>query len=481
MVFSSLPFLCIFLPLSVLLYYFFSRSFGGKIALLFLFLASLVFYGYWKVEYLSIILFSIVANFYVGKCIDLGHKWRKAIFVLGVCMNLTLLLYFKYTMFLLDTMQALFSTSEVSIHIVLPIGISFYTFQQIAYLSDIYTKKHQFGNQNFLEYATFVCFFPQLIAGPIVHHAEMMPQFANKQNQHIQWHNMYTGLCYLSIGLGKKILIADNLSPLVKYCFDSAESLSFFEALFGSIAYTLQLYFDFSGYADMAIGCALFFNIKLPFNFNSPYKALDIQDFWRRWHMTLSRWLRDYLYIPLGGNRGSDARTMGNLFITFLLGGIWHGAGWTFVLWGALHGTALVVHRIWGQYLGLKMPYYAAWFMTFMFINFAWIPFRAVNFDRLTLFLDAFRGYNGFGVTQPFAKAMYDIWKRIFYIPGGYIEYSCILLCLLGIVFIPKNSQELITTFESKFFRLAITLMLTFAITFLLLPGNSPEFIYFQF
>ncbi len=233
---------------------------------------------------------------------------------------------------------------------------------------------------DFLNYALFVTFFPQLIAGPIVHHKEMMPQFASRWNMVKRYKNIALGLFIFSIGLFKKVVIADTFAVWATAGFDTATTLNLIEAWATSLSYTFQLYFDFSGYTDMAIGIALLFNIKLPINFNSPYKALNIQDFWRRWHMTLSRFLRDYIYIPLGGNRKGEFRTYTNLLATFLIGGLWHGAGWTFIFWGFLHGLALVIHRVW-QSLGFKMNKILAWFITFNFVNMAWIFFRAKEWD----------------------------------------------------------------------------------------------------
>lgn len=334
MVFSSLEFVLLFLPVSILGYYLLLRLGWKRYALLFILLASFFYYAYWRVENILLIFASIGFNYMLGNMLSSATKYRKLLFVAGIGCNLLALFYFKYTMFALETVNAL-STAQLSVpQIILPIGISFFTFQQIAYLSDIYTGKHDPTGEGLLNYSLFVCFFPQLVAGPIVHHKEMMPQFASAQARIVNWENIYKGLILFSIGLAKKVLIADTLSPLVGYAFDQAGSLTFSEALYASLCYTLQLYFDFSGYCDMAIGCGLMLNIQLPWNFDSPYKATNIQEFWRRWHITLSRWLRDYLYIPLGGNRKGDIRTLGNLFLTFLLGGLWHGAAWTFVIWG---------------------------------------------------------------------------------------------------------------------------------------------------
>ncbi len=482
MVFSSLPFLLLFLPITVILYHYLLRNEYGKYAIPFVLLASLFFYAYWKPIYIFIILFSILVNFYLGKVISRKTPWQKPLFLLGISINILLLVYYKYTGFLLDTFSSITHINLIIPDIILPIGISFYTFQQIAYLSDIYTEKHVGSSDDFIQYATFVCFFPQLIAGPIVHHAEMMPQFADKKNHVFDWKNIYTGLCFLSIGLAKKILVADNVAPIVNYSFDTASSLTFFEAIYGCFGYIIQIYFDFSGYADMAIGCALFFNIRLPINFNSPYKAASIQEFWQRWHITLSRWIRDYIYFPLGGGKKGTLRAMLNMCITFIIGGLWHGAGWSYVLWGVLHGLALVVHRIWSRILGLTMPRYIAWPMTFLFVAFAAIAIRCVSFSRLSLFIDGLFGYNGFAIRGKFAEVVSEIWERTLGIDAGWVEFSFIMIGLLGITFTLKNSQQLIKAYiDSKVFHFFIMALLLISISSLILAGYSPEFIYFNF
>ena len=296
---------------------------------------------------------------------------KKAILIVAIAANLALLGYFKYSDFLIDNLNFAFNLHIHSLNLLLPLAISFFTFQQIAYLVDSYsggsTKEY-----NFLNYCLFVTFFPQLIAGPIVHHKEVMPQFGNLKSKVPNYKNIALGIFVFSLGLFKKVLIADTFAVWASNGFDKAEILSLIEAWVTSLSYTFQLYFDFSGYCDMAIGAALLFNIKLPINFNSPYKASDIQDFWRRWHITLSRFLRDYVYIPLGGNRKGRARTYLNLILTFIIGGIWHGAGWTFIFWGFLHGLALMIHRFWHN-LGFRMNKVLAWFITFNFVNIAWV------------------------------------------------------------------------------------------------------------
>ena len=321
-------------------------------------------------------------NYIIGNSLNENFKQvrvhKYSLLAFGIIANLALLGYFKYTDFFLENFNLAFDGSVPLLHMALPLAISFFTFQQIAYLVDSY--RGETAEYDFLNYALFVTFFPQLIAGPIVHHTEMMPQFASKWNLVKNYKNIATGLFIFSIGLFKKVVIADTFATWATAGFDHSETLNLIEAWATSLSYTFQLYFDFSGYTDMAIGAALLFNIKLPINFNSPYKALDIQDFWRRWHITLSRFLRDYIYIPLGGNRKGSFRTYNNLLATFVLGGIWHGAGWTFVFWGFLHGMALVVHRFWKK-LGFTMPKVLAWFITFNFVNIAWVFFRAKEWD----------------------------------------------------------------------------------------------------
>ena len=324
---------------------------------------------------------------------------RNKILIVGLVFNLSLLAYFKYFDFFLDNINWLTGSNFELLDLVLPLAISFFTFQQIAYLVDCYQQDTQ--EYDFLNYCLFVSFFPQLIAGPIVHHHQMMPQFTQVKNKLVHWNHILTGIIIFSVGLFKKVVIADTFAQWANAGFDSEGSLSFLSAWGASLSYTFQLYYDFSGYSDMAIGAALLFNIHLPINFNSPYKALSIRDFWRRWHMTLSSWLRDYVYIPLGGNKRGRLITYVNLFITFLLGGLWHGAGWTFVIWGAMHGLALAIQRLWEE-LGLKMPRLVAWFCTIFFINLTWVFFRAEDIESAMLIVHSMFSLNDLGFSLAF-------------------------------------------------------------------------------
>jgi len=405
LLFNSYEFIFAFLPLSFFIYFFLLEKRLVTGAKGFLVFASLFFYSWWNIAYLPLILSSMLFNYVVGNSLNENFKkvriHKKYLLTFGIVSNLTLLGYFKYTDFFLENFNLAFDGSVPLLHLALPLAISFFTFQQIAYLVDSY--RGETAEYDFLNYALFVTFFPQLIAGPIVHHAEMMPQFASKWNLVKNYKNIATGLFIFSIGLFKKVVIADTFAKWATAGFDHAEVLNLIEAWATSLSYTFQLYFDFSGYTDMAIGAALLFNIKLPINFNSPYKALDIQDFWRRWHITLSRFLRDYIYIPLGGNRKGSFRTYTNLLATFILGGIWHGAGWTFVFWGFMHGMALVVHRGW-KALGFTMPRVLAWFITFNFINIAWVFFRAKEWSDAVKVLNGMLGLNGISLQEKYLE-----------------------------------------------------------------------------
>jgi len=483
MLFNSYEFIFMFLPFTFFVYFFLLSKRLVTGAKGFLVFASLFFYSWWNVLYLPLILSSMLFNYVVGSSLNKEFEHRKVskkqLLLFGLIANLALLGYFKYTDFFLENFNGIFGADVPLLHIALPLAISFFTFQQIAYLVDSYrgeTKEY-----DFLNYALFVTFFPQLIAGPIVHHKEMMPQFASRWNLVKNYKNIALGLFIFSIGLFKKVVIADTFAVWATNGFDKAETLNLIEAWATSLSYTFQLYFDFSGYADMAIGIALLFNIKLPINFNSPYKALDIQDFWRRWHMTLSRFLRDYIYIPLGGNRYGSFRTYNNLMITFILGGIWHGAGWTFIFWGFLHGLALVVHKLWKSF-GMNMPRVLAWFITFNFINIAWVFFRAKEWEDAVKVLSAMFSLENVVLPREleFLHIKFVHFSNIWL--SNIFADKYILLQLLGvliIVLLPKNSMSFHSSlaFNKATLLFCIVLLIT---SFLHLSGVH-EFLYFNF
>lgn len=349
MLFSSHIFLLFFLPCVLAGYFLLSRWHKGMLSRLFLLAACFVFYGWFNYLYGLLLLLSILWNFGFGRLLQSFPQEKRMIrlltAVVSIAGNLLLLGYFKYTDFFIANLNRLFSTDYPLLHILLPLGISFFTFQQVAYLVDVYKGKLA-SNYSFLTYALFVSFFPQLIAGPIVLPGEMMPQFHDPNN--LKWNsdNFAGGLRLFAIGLAKKLLIADLLARTIDPAWNSADALLPVDAWGAAIGYTLQIYFDFSGYCDMAIGLGLMFNIRIPQNFNSPYKATSVHDFWHRWHITLGRFLAEYLYYPLGGSRCGIARTCVNMIITFLLSGLWHGAGWLFILWGFLHGIAVTLCRL---------------------------------------------------------------------------------------------------------------------------------------
>lgn len=384
MLFSEPLYFALFLPTTVFLYWQSLHYQKYKLGTCVLVLASIIFYASWSIKFFGLLLLSAAVNYGISQQL-MSEKlgWRRVFFIFGIALNVGLLGYFKYFNFFLETINHHLGCSFRVSSMILPLGISFYTFQQLAYIVDAYKRKVQ--PCAFTEYLLFVIYFPQLVAGPIVHYADILPQFRTIKT--VDWDSMYKGIMTFIFGLAKKIIIADSLAYYVQLGYSDIDQLGFVSAWVISLAYTFQLYFDFSAYADMAIGSGLLFGIQLPENFNSPYKALNIQDFWRRWHITLSTWLKDYIYIPLGGSRRGLPRTLANLFLTFLIGGIWHGAGWNFMVWGASHGTAMMLHHLWKR-LGWRMHSLIAWFLTFSFIHLTWIFFRASSLtDAKTMIL----------------------------------------------------------------------------------------------
>jgi alginate O-acetyltransferase complex protein AlgI len=348
MLFNSGEFLFLFLPIVLLVFVYLARSGSTDNQILWLVLASIVFYGSWNPDFVILLVFSVGVNFLIGRRLATGKPSARAWLITGIAFNLLLLSYYKYVGFFVENLSA-FGLWLIPIpKIVLPLAISFFTFQQIAYLVDV--ARGECKEYNFLEYTLFVTFFPQLIAGPIVHHREMMPQFEQLRRREELWPDCAVGLTIIAIGMFKKVVLADSLAQYVDPVFETATNggpVNTMDAWIATIGFSLQIYFDFSGYSDMAIGSARLFGIRLPENFRSPYKSASIIEFWRRWHMTLSRFLRDYLYFSLGGNRHGSVRRYLNLMITMLLGGLWHGAAWTFVIWGGLHGMYLCINHAW--------------------------------------------------------------------------------------------------------------------------------------
>ena len=438
MLFNSYIFLLAFLPLVLLGYVIFTRTTKRRVALAWLVLTSLVFYGWFKPIYLLLLVFSIVFNFALGLRLSRGKS--KPLLAAGVATNLCMLGYFKYAGLLVVTAASLTGATWSAPQILLPIGISFFTFQQIAYLVDTYRGKT--SEYHFIDYSLFVTFFPQLIAGPIVHHKDVLPQF--EKPYALSARDVAVGVSIFVLGLGKKVLLADEVAHFATPVFVAADAglaVSPTDAWLGSLAFSLQLYFDFSGYSDMAIGIARAFGIKLPLNFDSPYKARSIVDFWRRWHMTLSRFLRDYLYFPLGGNRKGKARRYVNLMATMLLGGLWHGAGWNFALWGFMHGLFLCANHGWSaarRRLGWtpqassKIGVVLAVGLTFLAALVAWVPFRAETFAGTGRVLSGMLGLTAGEPSQCIEAAEALVW----------------IAPLLVAVFVFPNTQELLASEE---------------------------------
>lgn len=486
MLFSSYEFIFLFLPLVFFGYFYLLSKRLATGAKSFIVVASLFFYGWWNMAYLPLILLSMLFNYTIGTSLSRKKEGRKVsaktLLLVGIVGNLGLLGYFKYADFFIDNMNFLFQANISHLNLLLPLAISFFTFQQIAYLVDSY--KHDAKEYDFLNYAVFVTFFPQLIAGPIVHHKEMMPQFASRWNLAKRYKNIAMGMFIFSIGLFKKVVIADTFAQWATAGFDKAETLNLIEAWATSLSYTFQLYFDFSGYTDMAIGAALLFNIRLPINFDSPYKALSIQDFWRRWHITLSRFLRDYIYIPLGGNRSSEARTYGNLMVTFLIGGLWHGAAWTFVFWGFLHGFALVIHRAWQRFGGALHPV-LAWFITFNFVNVTWVFFRATSWEDALKVIKGMVGLQGVVLPEKYFKFLSTLEGKWFEFGtvyeniNGKDKTTAFVFVGLFVVLYFKNSNLKLQEFKPTYLNLAFTLVLFIMATSMM--SRVSEFLYFNF
>ena len=406
MLFTTAVFALIFLPI-VLIGFFWIGRHSRQGAAVWLLAASVFFYGYWMPEFTLLLLASIVVNFWIGLQLMAANAARRTSrargwLTAGIVVDLSLLAYFKYANFFIGNVNALLGVQWPMLGVILPIGISFYTFTQIAYLVDTYQGKVTEANP--VHYGLFVTYFPHLVAGPVLHHAQMMPQFGRAETYVPDAGRLCAGLLIFGIGLAKKVVGADGISPYADAVFnaaDAGQAVTGQEAWLGALSYTLQLYFDFSGYSDMAIGISWMFNVRLPFNFDSPYKATSISDFWRRWHISLSNFLRDYLYIALGGNRKGEVRRYLNLATTMVLGGLWHGASWAFVIWGALHGSFLMINHGFRALVGPRLIErldasrawsVASWLLTMLCVIAAWVFFRAHTHQGALLMLQAMAG-----------------------------------------------------------------------------------------
>lgn len=516
MLFNSYEFIFAFLPLCLAVFFLLGKLGWTRSASLWLSAMSLGFYSWWNPDpshpwspqYLGLILLSIVFNYGLGARISgaVEHENRiaaKRILTVGVVINLAALAYFKYAGFFVATVNSLTGTHWPVVQIALPLAISFFTFTQIAYLVDAYhgvTKEY-----NFRWYLLFVTFFPHLIAGPIVLYKSLMPQFAKEGTWRFNADNFASGLTLFALGLFKKAVIADSLSPIANAVFrevGSGTAPDFFAAWSGALAYTLQLYFDFSGYSDMAIGIALMFNVRFPLNFDSPYKARDIIDFWRRWHITLSQFLRDHLYIPLGGNRKGPIRRHLNLFLTMLLGGLWHGAGWTFILWGALHGAFLVINHTWNSltqgmaWAHSRLVGVAGRVLTLLAVIVGWVFFRAPTVQDAWQMLAGMCGAHGLRIPAEL-KPILDQFAPSLDLPIVNIEieaesFALILLVLAVALFAPNTNEIMRSALPAKenqntppplwkpSAKWAVAAAIALSVSIFKLSGVT-EFLYFQF
>lgn len=489
MLFNSYEFIFLFLPLSFFIYFYLNSKRLTTASKAWLVFTSLFFYSWWNIAYLPLILISILFNYTITSTMleydeQKKHYFsKKTLLQIALVFNIGLLAYFKYMDFFITNTNALIDTDVPLLHLALPLAISFFTLQQIAFVVDSYEGLVK--EKNFLDYTIFVTFFPQLIAGPIVHHAEMMPQFSTKWNLVRNYRNIALGVFVFSIGLFKKVVIADTFAKWATNGFDHAETLNMIEAWVTSLSYTFQLYFDFSGYTDMAIGAALLFNIKLPQNFNSPYKATGIIDFWKRWHMTLTNFITTYIYTPLirTFNKLTFHKAMVATFITFLIAGLWHGAAWTFVVFGALHGLGLVINHYWKK-SKIKMNKILAWFITFNFINITFIFFRALDFDdALKILKSMFNGdivlyyrlENFLSFLKPYGITFDDVLGDI----DGKSKTILFIIMAFLITLMFKNTHELTKKFSASIFHLSITVILS--IIAISMMSSFSEFLYFNF
>ena len=506
MLFNSYGFILVYLPV-VIAGFFWLSTHSHRLAALWLAAVSVFFYGWWNPAFVGLLLASISFNYGAGYLI--GHvkdknkssRWL----VSAVFINLALLAFFKYTNFFIATLNSA-GAQWGGLDIVLPLGISFFTFTQIAFLVDVHRGIAR--EYNFIHYLLFVTWFPHLIAGPVLHHKQMMPQFARLETYCPNAESIAVGLTLFALGLFKKVVLADQYALYANPVFDAAATGSqpmLFEAWVGALAYTLQLYFDFSGYSDMAVGLSRIFNIKLPLNFHSPYKAANIIECWRRWHMTLSAFLRDYLYYPLGGNQKGPVRRHLNLMVTMLLGGLWHGAGWNYVLWGGLHGVYLMINHAWRALTGgasaSASGRMAGVGITFAAVVVAWVPFRASHFEATQAMLGGMAGFNGVSLPIPL-EAIFGKWLGEWAVFTGFLpivgiptrEWILWLLSGVCVIWFLPNSQQWLARFSPAWDSVASSSRLAWKPTrgYAILVGcilgvgflsmnRVSDFLYFQF
>ncbi len=485
MAFNSYIFVLVFLPFTLLGYFLLNHFNQYQLSKIYLLAMSLWFYTNASINYLWILLVSISANY--ALCLVMDHlkynlSVRKTVFVITLLFNLGLLFYFKYCNFFLSTLNTVFSTGYSFINVIVPLGISFYTFQQLSYVIDLYEHKIELCCP--LDYAVFSTFFPDIVSGPIILHGSIIPQLNEKSRKEFSYENMNKGLYLFALGLGKKVLIADTLGAVVDAGYNSLSDIGFLVMLFVVIAYTLQIYFDFSGYSDMARGAALMLNIDIPVNFDSPYKAESIRDFWKRWHISLTEWLTQYIYFPLGGNRKGNVRTYVNILIVFIVSGIWHGANYTFILWGLLHGIAQCVTRV-GHPFFAKLPKWLNQLLVFVFVNVAWVLFRSSSIAQAVQVFHNLFSFSNITAGSSVLSNIYLSETRFLVRYRTFIDTDVmviawgILIVLLGFVFKAKNTNEKADSYQPSTVNvLLVSLILIWCIVSF---ANVGTFIYSNF
>jgi alginate O-acetyltransferase complex protein AlgI len=472
MLFHSFEFLFAFLPIVLILFFGISHH---KFRMSLLLVSSYFFYAYWNYKFIPLLFLSTYIDFHLAKRMgeEVSQNKKKLLLLLSVSLNLGLLFVFKYLNFFIfniNTAMDFLGGPQLSLveNLVLPVGISFYTFQSMSYTIDLY-RNHSRPYKSFLAFATYVSFFPQLIAGPIIRHTELVTQIQESVKKKFQHELFQQGLFLFTLGLSKKVLLADRIAMAIDPVIATISVASTLEAWLCALGYTLQLYFDFSGYSDMAIGLGLMFGLRFPPNFNSPYKAISITDFWRRWHMSLSFWLRDYLYISLGGNRFGPMRTYANLLMTMILGGLWHGAAWTYLIWGFFHGMLLAMERFLGIEKWQKKSSLMRFLwpiVTFTLVVFGWVIFRSASFEHAYLWIDQLFSWQGGFKLENFSSRTRD-------------RFGVAMLIGLFLVFSSKNTQQIMATFKGKSWQGFLSAFLLF-LSLLMLTQDSP-FLYFQF
>lgn len=487
MLFNSYIFVFLFLPLVVAGYYGLQHFGWEKVALGFLIMMSMIFYGYNSVEYLMILISSIVLNYLLVRLMNRTDRriLRRIFLMSGLFLNLGILFCFKYYDFFIENVNAVLRTDYHFLRLALPLGISFYTFQQVSYVIDSYRGECE--HYSLLEYAAYVSFFPQLIAGPIVYHDELIPQLRAKENHRINYENMSKGIYAFALGMAKKVLIADTLSKVVTAGYANVNALNSISTILVMICYSLQIYFDFSGYCDMAYGIGFLFNVELPINFNSPYKAVSVRDFWDRWHMTLTRFFTKYVYIPLGGSRKGKIRTYLNVMIVFLVSGIWHGANWTFILWGAVNGLGNLFDRLFAGILD-KIPHVIRTMATFCFCSIAWSMFRAESVGQ------GWQMIKNLQITGDWKvySAITDVFNKLFEVQvisragfGSLLQiYPWLILVIFLVILMiaclfMRNTQEKVNDGRYQTGRIVMTVVLL--LWSVLSLSEVSEFLYFNF